>query len=114
MDGFLQAVSSRRSITWRFKEPLHVFEACAATSCAGGSLATGHCFKEWTSGDPWKSHLTRGLGSCQYTEKTAAFSFINRSPGGAAIRAIRGLGRDIFRDGLGDSGVPASRSLAYT
>jgi hypothetical protein len=31
-------------------------------------------FEKWTSGHPWKSHSTQGLGSCQHTEKTAALS----------------------------------------
>ena len=46
--------------------------------------------------------------------KTAAFSFINRSARSVASAPRAGPDRDNFRDNLGDSSVPATRSLAYT
>ena len=72
-------------------------KACTATSCARAPFERRDCFTEWTAAHPRKSHTIRVLRSCQHTEKTAAFSFMNRSARSAALRAVRGARQGQFQ-----------------
>jgi hypothetical protein len=99
----------------RFHEPLHVFERSRSDVMRRRIAGEVPLLQEVDIGSSAEITLSVRLrGTYQHAEETAAFSFVNRWRDRRQLAPRVGSDRDIFRDNLGDSRVPASRSLAYT
>jgi hypothetical protein len=99
----------------RFKEPPQVFEGSRSDIVRLRIAGELRVLQEVDIESSVEIALDAGLRQLSAHRKNRCVLF-EQSVGSRErqFEPCAGLGRDNFRDSLGDSGVPATRSLAYT